>query len=93
MWSILNLGLKWGILGFTQPTQYYFSWWATPGNNNGNWNCVCNSGLTMGALAILGDDPTGMAQQILGLTIPNAQQGCVNGPSTDGTWSETANYW
>ncbi|KAF9508914.1 hypothetical protein BS47DRAFT_1332487 [Hydnum rufescens UP504] len=93
MWSILNLGLKWGIGGFTQPSVYTFSWWTTAGNNNGNWNCVCNSGLTMGALAILGDDPTGMAQQILGLTIPNAQQGCVNGPSTDGSWSETANYW
>ncbi|KAF8337998.1 chondroitin AC/alginate lyase [Cantharellus anzutake] len=92
MWSILNLGLKWGIQGYTN-SSVWFAWWRLPGNNDGNWNCVCNSGLTMGALAILGDDPTGMAAQMLGLTIPNAVQGCALAPSTDGTWSETANYW
>ncbi len=39
------------------------------------------------------DDPTGMAAQMLNYTIPNALEGCVLGPSGDGTWSETANYW
>lgn len=47
----------------------------------------------MGALAILGDDTSGMAEQMLSLTLPNALTGCAFGPSTDGSWSETANYW
>lgn len=67
------------------------AWWSN--NVRGNWNCVCNSGLTMGALAIIGDDNSGIAEQILGLTIPNALQNCVYAVSTDGTWAETPNYW
>ena len=47
----------------------------------------------MGALAILGDDTTGTAEQVLGLTIPNAMVNCAQGVSSDGTWSETPNYW
>jgi hypothetical protein len=67
-------------------------WWRNKGTT-GNWNCVCNSGLTIGALAILGDDKSGIAQNILNNVIDNAKQNCANGPSADGTWSETANYW
>jgi hypothetical protein len=89
MWSIINNGLQKGIQAYTDPALG-FGWWTSV---NGNWNCVCNSGLTMGALAVLGDDPTGSAAQVLGLTVPNAAQNCAQGPSTDGTWSETANYW
>ncbi|KAI0048326.1 heparinase II/III family protein [Auriscalpium vulgare] len=66
-------------------------WWSK--NINGNWNCVCNSGLTMGALAILGDDTTNNAASLLAVTINDAKQNCAQGPSDDGTWSETANYW
>lgn len=44
----------------------------------------------MGALAILGDDPTGKATQMLGYTVDNAKANCAAGPSNDGTWSETA---
>lgn len=45
MWSIINLGLQQGM------TQYNTAagWWK---NTNGNWNCVCNGGLLLGALAI-----------------------------------------
>lgn len=68
-----------------------FGWWST--DVNGNWNCVCNGGLTVAALAILGDDTTDVAQQLLSHTIDNAKANCALGPSTDGTWSETANYW
>jgi hypothetical protein len=66
-------------------------WWKT--NTLGNWNCVCNGGLTMGALAIIGDDTTGAARQLLGLTVDNAKQNCAMAPSTDGTWAETSDYW
>ena len=68
-----------------------FGWWKT--NTTGNWNCVCNGGLTLGALAILGDDTTGTAEYLLGQTIPNALDNCVNGVTSDGTWTETTNYW
>ena len=47
----------------------------------------------MAALAILGDDTTGVARQLLGFTVDNAKANCARGPSDDGTWSETANYW
>jgi hypothetical protein len=66
-------------------------WWKS--NTLGNWNCVCNSGLTMGALAILGDDTTGTAAALLKLTVDNAKQNCAMATSTDGTWAETPNYW
>ncbi|KAF9515142.1 hypothetical protein BS47DRAFT_1381662 [Hydnum rufescens UP504] len=89
MWSILNLGLKFGVQAYTD-TSVSFGWWRTV---NGNWNCVCNSGLAMGALAVLNDDPTGTASQILNLVVDNAKGNCAQGPSSDGTWSETANYW
>jgi hypothetical protein len=47
----------------------------------------------MAALAILGDDTTGTAETILQHTIPNAVSVCTHGPSSDGTWSETQDYW
>ena len=47
----------------------------------------------MGALAILGDDQSGIAEDIIGRTVPNAVTNCVHAVSSDGTWAETANYW
>ncbi|KAG6836541.1 hypothetical protein H0H93_006921 [Arthromyces matolae] len=84
--DIINYGLHYGIT----PNSSVL-WWQT--NTEGNWNCVCNNGLTLGALAILGDDTSGIAEEVLGQTIPNALQNCVQAPSDDGTWAETANYW
>ncbi|EJD45784.1 hypothetical protein AURDEDRAFT_114063 [Auricularia subglabra TFB-10046 SS5] len=85
MWSIINTGLTFGI-----PEGP--NWWKQS-KITGNWNCVCNGGLTMGALAILHDDPTGIAEQILDQTVENAKTACVFGPSSDGSWTETPNYW
>jgi hypothetical protein len=90
MSTMIKYGLSFGVSAYTDATVSY-GWWRT--NTNGNWNCVCNNGLTMGSLAILGDDTSGVAQQLLGLTVDNAKANCALGPSTDGTWSETANYW
>lgn len=59
----------------------------------GNWNCVCNGGLTLGALAILGDDTTGAASKILSHTVDNAKTNCAFGVTDDGSWTETPNYW
>ena len=89
MWSILNLGLSYGLNSYTDQSSGY-SWWQT---TNGNWNCVCNGGLTMGALAILNEDPTGIAQRVLGYTVDNAAGNCMSAVSSDGTWSETSDYW
>ncbi|KAK0544276.1 hypothetical protein OC846_006130 [Tilletia horrida] len=86
---IKQFGLTPGLDQYTTSD----GWWATKGNNNGNWNCVCNSGLLLGALAILGDDTSGIATQIINYAIPNMKTGCMTGAYEDGTWSETANYW
>ena len=88
--STLNLyGLGPGVNAFSNGT---IGWWSNVGTT-GNWNCVCNGGLTMASLAILGDDPSGNAEKLLGLTIPNALENCVYAVSDDGSWAETANYW
>lgn len=79
-------GLEQGVAAYEQN-----AWWSV--GIEGNWNCVCNSGLIMGALAILGDDTSGTAEAILAKTIPNALQNCIFAVSSDGTWAETANYW
>ena len=63
--SIIDFGLKYGVQAYNDPNSG-FGWWRTV---NGNWNCVCNSGLAMGALAILGDDTTGTAGDILDLVV------------------------
>ncbi|KAF8893247.1 chondroitin AC/alginate lyase [Mucidula mucida] len=68
-----------------------YGWWRT--NTQGNWNCVCNAGLTIASLAILDDDNVGHAAALLGLTIDNAKENCADAVSTDGTWKETPNYW
>lgn len=49
--------------------------------------------MVLGALAILDDDQTGVAAEILGKAIPDAQANCALGPSQDGSWTETPNYW
>ena len=90
MFTMIEYGLSLGVNAFANPSGAS-GWWTS--NITGNWNCVCNSGMTMGALALLGDDTSGYAAQLLGLTIDNANENCVHAVSSDGTWAETANYW
>lgn len=49
--------------------------------------------MTLGALAIANEDPTGTAAQILAASVPNAIDQCENAVGADGTWTETPNYW
>lgn len=86
MWSILNLGLLQGVNQYSSS----IGWWRT---GNGNWNCVCNSGLLLGALAVWDEDPTGYADSLISQILPNMKANCMQGAYDDGTWSETANYW
>ncbi|PBK74963.1 hypothetical protein ARMSODRAFT_906138 [Armillaria solidipes] len=88
--TVNKYGLSLGVGAFNDATVAY-GWWKD--NVDGNWNCVCNAGLTLASLAILGDDTEGYANTLLGLTIPNAVQNCAKGVSDDGTWAETPNYW
>ncbi|PWN19472.1 hypothetical protein BCV69DRAFT_272086 [Microstroma glucosiphilum] len=89
MWTIITFGLNQGV-------DYYktgAAWWSETLNGNGNWNCVCNSGLILGALAIWSEDPTDASQTIINEALPNMRQNCMRGAGSDGTWSETPNYW
>jgi len=87
--TLIQYGLQPGLTGLNDPNV---GWWSKNGTN-GNWNCVSNGGLTLASLAILHDDTSGIPEKILGMTVNNAKQNCALGPSDDGTWSETANYW
>ncbi|KAJ7606146.1 chondroitin AC/alginate lyase [Mycena polygramma] len=88
--TMIQYGLGPGVQALTN-SSVFTGWWAN--NIEGNWNCVCNNGLTMASLAILGDDTSGFANQLLGLTVENAKSNCAFAVSSDGTWSETADYW
>ncbi|PFH54816.1 hypothetical protein AMATHDRAFT_72577 [Amanita thiersii Skay4041] len=88
--TLIQYGLQPGVQAYTDP-QASFGWWRN--NITGNWNCVCNGGLTLGSLAILDDDTTGVAKQLLGLTVDNAKANCAFAVTDDGSWTETANYW
>lgn len=87
--TLNKYGLSLGVLNLQGGPN---GWWSGDGIK-GNWNCVCNSGLTLASLAVLGDDTTGNAETLLGLTVPNAKENCAFAVSDDGTWAETANYW
>ncbi|CAK5274123.1 unnamed protein product [Mycena citricolor] len=87
IFTLLKYGLQPGLSQFTTGS----GWWAN--NITGNWNCVCNGGLTLASLAILGDDGSGVPEQLLAKTVPNAVGNCAKAVSPDGTWAETANYW
>lgn len=92
MWSMLNLGLSFGVTALSGDANA--AWWTgNPTMVNGNWNCVNNGGLTMAALAIIDRDQTGTAQTILERTVPNAGANCFQGAYSDGTWTETSDYW
>lgn len=90
--TLILFGLQPGLGAFTNATDFNnYGWWSS--NITGNWNCVCNNGLTMASLAILGDDVTGIARQLLGHTVNNAKENCAFAVSNDGSWAETQNYW
>lgn len=89
--TMIQYGMGPGQAVFNGSNPVY-GWWSSS-NTTGNWNCVCNGGLTLGALAILGDDTTGTAEYLLGQTIGNALNACIYAVTPDGTWAETANYW
>lgn len=89
MWTMIQFGMIPGVGAFNGNSST--GGWQS--NTEGNWNCVCNSGLTIGALALLGDDTTGTSETLLSHTIQNTLQNCVLAVSDDGSWAETPHYW
>lgn len=105
-WSIITLGLEKGLSAYDE-TAFWVSvngnWNCVSRADYGAtlallidlslFNAqVCNNGLIAGALAITGDDTTNSASRMLEQAVPNIVANCAQGPSPDGTWSETPNY-
>lgn len=94
--AMIENALQLGQTDLQCQGQSCSGWWFNPTNGDpiaGNWNCVINAGLTLAALAIQGDDTSGIAESVIGLTIPNAKANCFLGPGSDGSWNEGPNYW
>ncbi|KAK3372915.1 hypothetical protein B0T24DRAFT_649069 [Lasiosphaeria ovina] len=85
MWSMINLGLKKGLEAHESGARFL--------GVEGNWNCVTNGGMIIGALTIYHDDPTGVAKELLPRAIANVVQNCAQSVSSDGTWTETPDCW
>ncbi|KDN37034.1 hypothetical protein K437DRAFT_259936, partial [Tilletiaria anomala UBC 951] len=93
---IVDWIIQFGLTPGLNQYQTDDGWWKKDVNGNGNWNCVCNSGMLLGALAIIGDDAKDLSQtatKVVNHAIDNIKNNCFNGPYADGTWAETANYW
>jgi hypothetical protein len=58
----------------------------TLGCPSGNWNCVCNAGCTLAALAIVDEDTTGVAQSVIDSATTNAKANCARAVASDGSW-------
>jgi hypothetical protein len=64
-------------------------WWARGGNN---WNPVCHGGLTLGALAILEDEPQ-WAERIVTRAIDGVPVAMKASYAPSGTYPEGPSYW
>ncbi len=85
--KIVNFGLKPGLKQYADN-----AFWAKPHANN--WGLVCNGGLTVGALAILHDDPGGPPEALTVLDIaPKNVMYAMEAYAPDGGWIEGPAYW
>ena len=81
--GLIRLGLKPGLAAYADR-----DWWAT---SPFNWNQVCNSGLSIGALAIAETDPS-YAEQLVASAVRNLPLALAT-YSPDGAWGEGPGYW
>lgn len=80
------------IKGLYQGTNAYgtsVGWSKSTGNN---WNCVCNGGLTLGALA-LGTDSETIVEQVLAKAVASAAPVLQHYGTDNGAWYEGPGYW
>lgn len=78
--AIVDKGLR--------PSLAITGGWVTGTNN---WNQVCHGGLTLGALAVLEDEP-GLAQQIIVRAVENVPR-AMHEYEPDGVYPEGPSYW
>lgn len=77
--AIIDKGLRTSLEG---------GWWVTTDNN---WNQVCHGGLTLGALAVLEDEPD-LAKQIIARGLKNLPR-AMHEYEPDGVYPEGPSYW
>ncbi len=82
--GLIELGMKPGVEAY-QGEGY---WWT---RSEFNWNQVCNSGLTVGALAIAESDPQ-WAEAIVPEAVASLPT-ALKSYSPDGAWMEGPAYW
>ncbi len=83
--NITTKGLTEGLKDFTNNIFWTRS-------DSGNWNLVCNGGLTVGALAV-GMDAETTAEQMLAKAVPAAMSVMPHWNTDSGGWYEGAQYW
>jgi hypothetical protein len=77
--AIIDKGLKTSLDG---------GWWVSTENN---WNQVCHAGLTLGALAVVEDEPE-LAETIVARAIDNLPR-AMHEYEPDGVYPEGPSYW
>lgn len=80
--------IKAAIIDKGLNTSMNGGWWVTTANN---WNQVCHGGLTLGALAVLEDEPE-LAQEIIERAIKNVPR-AMREYEPDGVYPEGPSYW
>jgi len=89
--AILEHGLRTALPGYRsspgdRPEEL---WWMDVEHN---WNTVCNGGLTMGALALLGDGHGPVPVEVVEGARSNVA-GAIAAVGPNGGWSEGTTYW
>lgn len=82
--GLIRHGLEPGIKAYTQDKP----WWI---KSEFNWNQVCNSGLLIGALAVVESDPQ-YAEVIVPAAVASLPA-ALKSYNPDGVWSEGPSYW
>lgn len=81
--ALLDKGLR-----HAAPIHEEQRWWAV---NRFNWNPVCNGGVTLGALAIAGEEPE-LARTLLRYMLRSFPL-ALSSYAPDGGWAEGPEYW
>ena len=85
--AMVEKGLRPALAGF-RGTAPWRNQWARRTNN---WNFVCNSGITMGALAIAEDEPE-LAKELIREALFSVNF-AIDRFAPDGAWDEGLGYW
>lgn len=84
--AIVRHGLNPGLKCYRGEARY--GWWV---RSQHNWNQVCNSGMTFGALALADEKPE-LAGEILRAAIDSVPR-AMKHFAPDGGWAEGVSYW